>query len=136
MTYTINLVALECFEAQEIDGDEVYIKLNDDKVWSVHPERMSHTADHAHFVSQFDFAGGRKLTQEGWKLIAPYNPDDYRFTGQSGDSVLQLWEVDLLTSDDLFGQTPIDETQASGGNISVIFRRLGAHYRLTYKVEV
>ena len=135
MTYTIKLVGLECFKSEEIDGDDIYIKLNDDKVWAVHPERMSHTADHEHFVSQFDFAGGRKLTQEGWQMIMPYDPGDYIFKDQSGNSVLQLWEIDLLTKHDLFGQTPIDEAQATGGNISVIFRRQGAHYRLTYKVE-
>ena len=43
--------------------------------------------------------------------------------------------ADVLTQDDLLGQTPIDASQASGGHISVIFQRDGAHYRLTYQVE-
>ena len=30
------------------------------------------------------------------------------FKDQTGDSVLELWDTDVLTSDDLLGQTPID----------------------------
>ncbi len=136
MTYTIKLIGLECFKAEEIDGDEVYIKLNGAKVWEASPGKMVPTPEHGEEVSHYDFAGGRKHTSEGWELLMPYNPDNFVFKDLTGDSVVQLWDADVLTSDDLFGQTPVDESQASGGNISVIFQRLGAHYRLTYKVEV
>jgi hypothetical protein len=136
MPYTIKLIALECFSAEEVDGDEVYLKLNGSVIWKADPDKLIHHPDAPHHVSQFDFANGRKLTAEGWLPMMPYNPDDFIFKDQTGGSVVQLWDADVLTNDDLLGQTPIDETQAGGGHISVVFRRLGGHYRLTYQVEV
>ena len=136
MAYTIKLVALECFKPEETDGDEIYIKLNGKKVWEATPDVISAQFDSSDTVSQYDFAGGRKLTRLGWFPLTSYNPEAFVFKDQSGDTVLQLWEADTLTSDDLLGQTPINASQASGGDISVVFQRLGANYRLTYKVEV
>ena len=136
MTYTIKLISLECFKAEEIDGDEVYLKLNGAKVWEASPDKMTPLAVAHDSVRHYDFAGGRKQTGEGWIPLMPYNPDLFVFKEQLGPAVLQVWDADTLTSDDLLGQTPIDETQGGGGNISVVFQRLGAHYRLTYKVEV
>ena len=136
MTYTIKLVGLECFKAEEVDGDEIYIKLNGKKVWEAAPDKMSARPEHDDWVSHYDFEGGRKQTGVGWVPLAAYNPHEFEFKNQSGDSVLQLWDADVLTDDDLLGQTPIDQSQASGGHISVVFQRVGAHYRLTYKVEV
>lgn len=136
MTYTISLIGLECFKAEEIDGDEIYINLNGAKVWAAAPDKMSPHPDADDWVSQYDFAGGRKHSHLGWVPLMPYNPEAFVFKDQSGASVLQLWDADVLSSDDLLGQTPIGPSQASGGNISVVFQRVGAHYRLTYKVEV
>ena len=135
MAYVIKLIGLECFTAEEIDGDEIYVKLNGTKVWQAHPDKMTHVPKDDHHVNQYDFVKGLKHTHAGWIPMMPYNPDEFVYKDQSGRSVLQLWDADVLTSDDLLGETPIDQSQASGGNISVVFRRAGAHYRLTYKVE-
>ncbi|MFN8452439.1 MAG: hypothetical protein U0521_28510 [Anaerolineae bacterium] len=135
MAYTIRLIGLECFRAEEVDGDEIFIKLNGKKVWEANPDKMLHAPESDGMVSQYDFAGARKRTRAGWIPLMPYQPGQFVFRDQTGDSELQLWDADVLTSDDLLGQTPIDASQASGGNISVVFQRLGAHYRLTYKVE-
>src|SRR5664279_3149731 len=131
MSYTVKLVNLECFAAEEIDGDEVYIKLNGAKVWAAHPDKMTHVPKDDHTVNQYDFAGGYKHTHAGWLPLTPDDPKQFVFSGQSGAAVLQLWDTDAITSHDLLGETPIDPSQASGGNISVVFKRLGAHYRLT-----
>lgn len=136
MAYTIKLIGLECFRAEEVDGDQIYIKLNGAKVWEAHPDRMLPTPEHDGLVSHYDFAGARKQTHDGWIPLMPYTPEQFVFEEQTGVAALQLWDADALTSDDLLGETPIDASQASGGNISVVFQRSGAHYRLTYKVEV
>lgn len=135
MTYTIRLIALECLRAEELDGDEIFIKCNGVKVWAAHPDRMRAVIEDNNFVNHFDFAEGRKHTREGWLSLDPFSPDMFAIEVESGSAVLQLWEADTLTSDDLFGQTPVDASQASGGSISVMFQRLGANYRLTYRVE-
>ncbi len=136
MAYTIRLVGLECFRASEVDGDELYIKLDGAKVWEAHPEKMTPTPEHDGLVSQYDFVGARKLTHTGWIPLMPYQPEQYVFKDRSGATVLELWDANVLTSHNLLGETPLDASQASGGNISVVFQRSGAHYRLTYKVEV
>lgn len=135
MPYTIKLIALECFRAEELDGDEIYLKLDNSIVWQAQPDRMSHVLDHADHVSEYDFAGGRKHTRDGWVPLMPFDPGAFAYADRTGGSVLQLWDADVLTNDDLLGQTPVDSTQATGGNISVVFQRSGAHYRLTYRVE-
>src|SRR5215211_1300671 len=133
MAYTIQIIGLECVTSEEIDGDETYLTLNQRKIWEAHPDKMSHAAHGS--VSQFDFLEGRKLSQTGWVSIANFQPSSLVFKRLSGETALQLWDADTLSPDDLLGETPVDESQASGGNISVVFQRRGAHYRLTYKVE-
>lgn len=136
MTYTLRLLSLECVTPQEVDGDETYLTLDERRIWVAEPDKMSHPHSFDKGVSLFDFAEGRKKTDAGWAAIGGFQPEWAVFSGLSGRSMLQLWDADTFTPDDLLGETPIDETQASGGAISVVFQRQGAHYRLTYKVEL
>lgn len=136
MAYTIKLVALECLMSEEVDGDEVYIKCNGAKVWEAAPDKMHAVVDHDDFVNHFDFAEGRKHMKKGWVAMPAFAPEAFALRAERDHSVIQLWDADLLSDDDLLGQTPVDASQASGGNISVMFQRLGANYRLTYRVEV
>ncbi len=135
MAYRIRLVSLECVAPQEIDGDETYISVNDAKIWQAHPDKMTHVLSHANHINQVDFAAGRKYTGAGWVALNNFQPESGVVPGLSGTTMLQLWDADSLTADDLLGETPIDASQVSGGNISVVFQRSGANYRLTYKVE-
>jgi hypothetical protein len=135
-TYTLRLIDLQCFESQETDGDEIYITLNDVKRWEARPDVMCQVLDNPHKVSEYDFAGGRKRTREGWLLLAPYDPGQFVIKGLTGTTVLKLWDADRLTRDDLLGQAPISAADAEGGSISVVFDADGARYRLTYRVEV
>ena len=136
MAYTIHVVALECLKSEEVDGDEIYLKCNGAKFWECAPDKMCAVVDHADFVNHYDFVERRKHTGQGWVALPPsFTPASVSVRVASGGATVQLWEADLLSDDDLLGQTPIDETQASGGNISVVFQRHGAHYRLTYRVE-
>lgn len=135
MPYTLRILSLECVTSEEVDGDETYLKLNDRKVWEAHPDKMSHAHSFDRSVSQFDFAEGLRKTGEGWAQIPGFQSESLVFNGLSGKSVLQLWDADTLNADDLLGEAPVDETQASGGNISLVFQQRGAHYRLTYRVE-
>ena len=57
MAYTIKLIGLECFKAEEVDGDEIYVKLNGAKVWEANPTRCIPTPEHDGLVSHYDFAG-------------------------------------------------------------------------------
>lgn len=133
MTYTVRLHSLKCLSAQELDGDEVYLQFGGRQVWASDPERMLPHPVNAQQVSEYDFSAGRKHTQAGWALLAPYNPDDFVIRGQSGLMAFQLWEDELL-GDDYLGKTPVSERDAGHGNISIAFNHNGAHYLLTYEV--
>lgn len=135
MAYTIRLVALECIKPQEIDGDELYLTLNGEKVWEARPDTMNNLLERDDSVSHYDFAEGRKLTSEGWMPIPGFQPEQVAFALDGGTMALELWDADTFTRDDLLGEAGIDASQASGGSISLVFQRLGAHYRLTYRVE-
>jgi hypothetical protein len=135
MAYTFRLLRLECTQSQEIGGDEAYLTLDGRKIWEAGRDKMSHDLSHAHRCSEVDFEKGRLLTHEGWVGMAAFDPSAYAFSGLSGTKVVQLWDADLLTSDDLLGETPISEADIGHGHISVLFTRDGAHYRLTYQVD-
>lgn len=133
--YRLTLMKLECLESQEIDGDEVYITLNGRTIWRAHPDKASHLRDRDRQISAFDFANGRKLASEGWRMMMPYDPGRYVVKNLAGESLLQIWEADVLNRDDLLGETPISAADAGRGSIAVVFQRDGGHYRLTYRVD-
>ena len=133
--YRLTLMKLECLASQEIDGDELYITLNGRTIWRAHPDKASHLRDRERRISAFDFANGRKLAPEGWRLMTPYNPSTFVLKNLSGESLLQIWDADALNRDDLLGETPISAADVGRGSIAVVFQRDGGHYRLTYRVD-
>lgn len=135
MTYSLQLIAIKCVEAQELDGDEVLVKLNGATVWQSGRWHLHQHPTRADQVSEFDFANGRRLGAAGWELLTPYNPKDFMFAGLAGDSVFEVWEEDFLRNDFL-GRSPITERDAGRGHISIAFVRDGANYLLTYQVVV
>jgi hypothetical protein len=134
--YRLKLIRLECLASHEVDGDEVYLTLDGARLWTAHPDKASHHAEHSHQVSEFDFAAGRKRTRAGWELMTPFNPGDFVVRGLTTTARLQLWDADPLTRHELLGETPIRAADAGHGNISIVFQRDGGHYRLTYAVEL
>jgi hypothetical protein len=134
-TFTIALLNLECQGAQEIDGDEIYLTAENRVLWRAAPDKMHHLPDMTDQVIEFDFAGGRKRTKDSWQPMMPYNPGDFILPNCDGVVLIQIWDADTITRDDLLGETPIDISQATGGAISVVFQRDGGHYRLTYRVD-
>jgi hypothetical protein len=132
MSYTLRLLSLECMQAQELDGDEVYLTVDGTRVWSAGRYKMSSVLTTDDRCSQIDFAAGRVLTHVGW---ADVEQEPLVFTRQAEPTVVQLWERDTLTSDDKLGETPISESDSGRGEISVLFTGDGGSYRLTYQVE-
>lgn len=132
MSYTLRLLSLECMQAQELDGDEVYLTVDGRQVWSAGRYKMSSVLTAVDRCRQVDFAGARVLTREGWVSV---EQAALVFPGLAEDVMVQLWEGDTLTSDDMLGETPISENDIGRGEISVLFTGDGANYRLTYRVE-
>lgn len=136
MAFTIHLLKLECLGAQEIDGDETYLKVNSVIKWRSAPDKMHHLPEFENHVAEYDFVNGRKRNNQGWISLNPFDPSAFILTESEGTVMIEIWDADTLTSDDNFGTTPIDASQEAGGEISVLFQRDGANYRLTYRVDV
>ncbi|MCC6615382.1 MAG: hypothetical protein IT320_18040 [Anaerolineae bacterium] len=134
-TFTLKLVLLECFQAQELNGDEIYIKLNDRVIWTWKTAhvRFSHDTSHPHTIDKLDFVQGRKHEASGW-VSAGIDPEAFVFTDMNGGALLEVWDADSFTRDDLIGRAPVSASDGGHGAISVVMQGDGAYYRLTYEV--
>ena len=137
MTYTVHLISLKCLISQEFEGDEVYITLNGQRVWSVQGDYKLHqTPSQVHHINEVDFVEGRLLLRDGWQPIPEFEPTDFIFTGQSGHGQFEVWDEDNFSSDDYFGKLPFSQSEVGRGNITGVAARDGAKYVLTYRVEM
>ena len=136
-TFTLKLLLLECFQAQELNGDEIYIKLDGRVIWTwkTNHDRFSHDISRPHTIDQFDFANGRKHGADGWQ-DAGIEPQAFVFNSLSGSAVLEVWDADTLMRDDLIGRAPVRATDGGHGAIAVVIQGEGAYYRLTYEVII
>lgn len=89
-TFTLMLRNLNCYLPDESDGDEVYIKFRDEKIW---PEDK-----------------GYEKVNSGTYPLDLAIPDL-----NSGDTItLELWEHDLLSPNDLLGTFEMQIDQSGG----------------------
>ena len=131
----LHLLSLECLLAPEFDGDEIYLRLNGEKVWSVDRHaHMSHNLEKSNYFDIMDFAGGRRHGAAGWEPIPAFQAEALTWSFD-GEAVVEVYEADTLSSDDLIGRQYISNQDAGRGAITVHFERDGAHYALTYRVD-
>jgi hypothetical protein len=135
MTYTVHLISLKCVISQEDEGDEIYITLNGQRVWSVWADyKLNQRPSRPHHINEVDFVEGRLLLRDGWQPMPDFDPADFIFTDQSGLGRFEVWDQDNFSRDDYFGNLPFSENEAGHGNITGVAARDGAHYVMTYKV--
>jgi hypothetical protein len=135
MSYTVRLISLKCITSQEDDGDEVYLTLNGEKIWSVTGDyKMRDTRQHKHHIREVDFVDGRYLVRDGWESIADFQAEAYTIGGLSGPSHLDVWDADQFSRDDHFGKLTFSENEIGHGHISGVAANAGAHYVLVYEV--
>ncbi len=78
-TFTLHLVKLNCYRSDESDADEVFIKMNDKKIWP--PKRT--------YVSM---KGGSEELNIRIKDIS-----------ENSSVNIELWDYDLFSANDLLG---------------------------------
>lgn len=132
--FTLQLVSLRCVTAQEHDGDEIYITAADRTLWSVGGLRMSSRLDDDQLIDEVDFLHGQLHTRDGWVAMQTFERDDYRLDIDGDRAQVQVWERDMLLSDDLIGEAIVTANDAGHGNIQLAFTGEGAHYMFTYQV--
>lgn len=134
-TCVLHLMALECQLAQELDGDEIYLRLNGEKVWGVgRHAHMRQNPDKAQFFDSVNFEEGTRHGVNGWEPLPNFTPASLTWRFQD-DALIEVFEEDNFSSDDLIGRQHISVKDVGHGAITVHFERDGARYALTYRVE-
>ena len=135
MAYTISLLNVKCLVAQEYDGDEIYITVNGQKVWSVSGDyAMHHRPTKPHQMKEVDFVAGRYRSTGDWRPLPAYDPAAVVVTGLTEPGQLQVWDHDNFSRDDFFGKIVFSENDAGRGHITGVAARDGAHYVVIYEV--
>lgn len=132
-TFTLQLISLRCIQAQEMDGDEIYIDVGGHTVWSVGTMRMMSTPRTAEDISEVDFVAGRIHTLTGWQPFPGFEPDHYRIPVDGEGIEVRILERDMLLGDDLIGDVIIPVTDTGKGAIQLAFTAEGAHYVFNYE---
>ena len=134
--FTLQLVSLRCLTAQENDGDEIYMVVDDRTLWSVGTLRMSDQLSDDNQIDEVDFLHGQFHTRNGWQAMQTFDGDDFRVQVTGDYAHLQLRERDMLLGDDLLGEAVVTASDAERGKIQLAFTAEGAHYMLTYQVTL
>lgn len=139
-TYKLSLVMIECLEGQEFDGDEPYLKMNGDRIWSWDKmgRKMHDSLNSKGWTNAFDFRTGRFRTLEGWAQSENYKAGDFEFSGLQGETKLELWEQDehevLRGHDDFLGEIVLTEDNIRLGEQIVVFNQSNAMYQLIFRL--
>lgn len=136
--YALQLISLSCNRAQERDGDEVFIRLDDQTIWRVTQvgRKMRQDPQRPNEIDTFDFSSCRMHGKDGWQSTDKYDKSEFRLGGLTGPIELELWEADLFFrgGDDFFGRVTITPAQAGQNMIRTVLETAQASYTLTYGV--
>jgi len=139
-TYRLQLILLECLEGQEFDGDEPYLKIDGERVWSweLMGRKMQDTLNAKAWTNAFDFRTGKYRTLEGWEQSENYSAGDFEYDGLTGETHIELWEEDeheiLRGDDDFLGEINLTIDNARLGEQVVVFNQNNAMYQLTFRL--
>jgi hypothetical protein len=131
--YSVQLLSLRCLESQELNGDEIELKFNDQTIWSSGNMKMHPRPTSAQQIKQFDFATGKVYGRNGWAFATPFTTSAFTFYNLVNETRFELWEQD---THETLAKSPVSARDAGHGNISIVFARDGARYILTYRVTV
>jgi len=138
--YTLHLILLECLEGQEFDGDEPYLKMNGEDIWTWRKmgRKMHDMLTSNAWTNAFDFRTGRYRTLEGWQPSENYDSGDFVFAALEGETRVELWEADeheaLRGDDDFLGELVVTAENIRMGEQMIIFDQNNALYQLTYRL--
>ena len=111
MRYKLTLLSLKCYLSDEDDGDEIFIKMDGEKIWPDPEKYMT--------------------------IVDEDTPIDLEFIISKGDSFdLELWDYDLLSANDLLGKISIQAT--SHGHFLTDFHKTASDeskYALEWEVS-
>ncbi|MEM6281518.1 MAG: hypothetical protein AAF787_04935 [Chloroflexota bacterium] len=140
MPYALEIMALECLKNQELDGDEIVIKLNDKIMfhWEDTGYRWAAELKLEDWTNYYNFRENKLRTMNGDVQPEAYKDFGFVLANLTGPTVIELIESDernlFRGGDDELGRLTVDESSAANTAQQYDFTDEGAHYRLTYAV--
>lgn len=136
--HTLKLISITCQQAQERDGDETYLRVDGQTVWSVLRvgRKMQNPPTRLNEIETFDFSECKMLGKNGWQTTTEYSPDDFEFSGLTGPVTVELWEADsfLRGGDDYLGKVIISPAQSGQGILKAVFYADNTSYVFAYEM--
>ena len=138
--YTLRLLSLRCVQSQEADGDEIYLNLNGETIfsWDRIDRKFYHRIKTDKHITAFDFRSCRFTTMQGDEPTEAYSPDNFIFQNMDAPMVFDLWESDenelFRGDDDHLGHLAISEESIEAGEQLHIFPLDDVEYELRYIV--
>ncbi len=142
MAYHLELLALQCLKNQEVDGDEIVIKLDGKTIfhWEDTDYRWAAELKLDDWTDYYDFRNNLLRTKAGNVEVEEYKDFGFLLTNLTEPTTVELWESDegnlFRRDDDKLGTLVVDERSASQQAQTYDFTAEGAHYRLTFAVLV
>ena len=139
MGFTLHLLTLDCHASQEMDGDEIYMKLNDKIIfsWKGMGRKFSDSIKNSKLVDQYDFRIAKARAVEGM-VPGDYQPSDFVIQTDDASLKIELWESDegefMRGEDDFLGEIIVYADEASQNEVTKVFQRKEVDYQLTYRV--
>lgn len=136
--HTFQMVSITCAQVQERDGDETFIRVDGQTVWSVEQvgRKMHHKPNRAKDIRVYDFLACRMENKDGWQPSDDYEPTDFRMEGLTGPIDVEIWEADMFLrgGNDFIGRVTVSPSQAGQGVIEKVIYGQGATYIFAYEV--
>jgi hypothetical protein len=107
----LHLVSIKCLDTEDSSTDEVYINVNNSKIFG-----------------DTDMSSGQEASINRWFCIGSV-------PGNFSTQVVKIYDYDTIGSDDLLGTLNVMSPNPTGGVISVNFNENGSHYILRYEVR-
>ncbi|MFZ4813513.1 MAG: hypothetical protein ACOYL5_03175 [Phototrophicaceae bacterium] len=140
MPYSIEFISLQCLKNQELDGDEIYLKFNDQVVFHWEDTGYHWAAELLidDLTDYYDFRANLLRTKQGNIAVGAYADYGFLFSGLEGESRVELWESDegnvFRGGDDDLGTLRITEANISNEAQQAQFTLQNTHYVLTFGV--
>lgn len=140
MAYALELIALQCFKNQELDGDEIVVKFNGQVIfhWEDTGYRWAAELVLDDFTDFYNFRENVMRTKAGMVPVPAYADHGFLVSGLTGDTVIELIESDegnlFRREDDELGKFAVNEGNISNEMFTYDFTGEGAHYRMTFAV--
>jgi len=136
---TYEFISLKCVSQNEIGGDEIFVEYVGEQVFpqAGFQARFKAGRTIVNLEAQLDGAARVKhLELPGAHPVEEYEGVEkfLRFDVPEHGLVVQLWEHDILTRNDLLGKIVVFPTPTKGPVVKLLDKALTGAYELTYQV--